>query len=433
MYNFSKHKNMGLVFTKFPQRGDAVVAEKATGKLRFITGSSYVDSLLDTSVYEKQGGVADCRGREVLFAALTSANKAWAVRYVWKLTGYTLDGTDRTGILSVREASDSWAANHDYTISYNAESKQALADALNAHFAAESPFTPALQDWYAYLDGEDILLSCSYTDYRQASYDTGKTGFTLTANLLPDVAAHASVRRKHGLNGGEGAIHNIYRALTYFRQDLASGTYNPATDVTDYRTTYPVCLPAYLGTSANQRPGGIQADHCAVLRARYGEGETGWKRYMESCIAQCPSDWGNMGMRNGAERTALLASKKMWSPKANGYIDLCPAAVYAYSHGTAALPAGKWHLPTLDEICRIMRDAKYPSESSDRNVDSLNAILYKMGGSAIGNSTGLWSCLRYSTGSAWNANGNVGFLGSVSMCYSNGALPVGLYILPEAD
>src|SRR5574344_2068556 len=50
----------------------------------------------------------------------TPQSKKMTEVYVWKLTGYTCDGTDRTGTLSIREASDNWAANHDYVISYNA-------------------------------------------------------------------------------------------------------------------------------------------------------------------------------------------------------------------------------------------------------------------------------------------------------------------------
>ncbi len=59
------------------------------------------------------------RGKITLVNKTNEARK-WSAIYSWALTGYTLDGTDRTGVLSIRSADDSYAANHDYTVSYNA-------------------------------------------------------------------------------------------------------------------------------------------------------------------------------------------------------------------------------------------------------------------------------------------------------------------------
>ena len=223
---------MALIFTNLPEKGDAAVGNLLTGKVEFIKGDSYEASLLDLAAYEKVGAVVRRQGKAVTICGLTQATKKWSDRYSWKLTGYTLDGTDRTGVLSIRESSDSWAANHDYTVAYNASTVADLVTQLNAFFADNTNTVFQTQDWYAETDGENITLTLAYTDYRQASYNTGKTGFTLTANFLPDVVAHANVRRKNGYNGGEGAIHSYYRALAYFRQDLSSATYNPNTEVT---------------------------------------------------------------------------------------------------------------------------------------------------------------------------------------------------------
>ena len=96
-----------------------------------------------------------------------------------------------------------------------------------------------------------------------------------------------------GGTGGEGAISSWPIALAYFRADNSSTTYNPSSDVTDIKRGYPICLPGYLGTST------YQSDHCAALRAVYGEGEAGWLKFMESCLPVVPSDFGNMGMDFG--------------------------------------------------------------------------------------------------------------------------------------
>ena len=74
----------------------------------------------------------DFRG-EVAVMSKTFAEAPMLERWFVRLSGYTLDGTDRTGTLSVWEASDNWAAAHDYTVSYNADNAEALASKLNTY------------------------------------------------------------------------------------------------------------------------------------------------------------------------------------------------------------------------------------------------------------------------------------------------------------
>ena len=274
------------------------------------------------------------------------------------------------------------------------------------------------QDWFAVKESDDsITLHFAYTDYRQSSYNSGKSGFTLTANLLPDVKALANIRRKNGATGGEGVISSWERALAYFRADNSSTTYNPNADVTDVKRTYPICLPGYLGTSQ------YQSDHCAFLRSIYGEGEAGWLKFMQSCLPVLPSDWGNMGMRDGKARTQLLASKFYTSHKKTDPTPLCSAAYYAANIETATLPKGTFSLATTEEVFEILDGIKYGTNGS-RDADKVNALQNRMGKSAISNGSYLWSCLRSSANNAWYANGYVGFFYSVSMYYACVVVPV---------
>ena len=71
----------------------------------------------------------DFRG-EVAVMSKTFSSAPMLERWFVRLSGYTLDGTDRTGTLSVREASDNWAATHDYAVGYNADSAEALASLI---------------------------------------------------------------------------------------------------------------------------------------------------------------------------------------------------------------------------------------------------------------------------------------------------------------
>lgn len=417
-----------LQFTKLPRRGDAVLGVKGTqGEVLYVKQES-IESTADipSDLYEIEGVVLKRRGDKVLIGALAEASKKWCDRYSFALTGYTLDGTEQSGVLSIREASDSWAANHDYTITYACETVAELIEALNTYFAANAPFTT--QDWVAVDNGNGgITLHFAYTDYRQAGYDTGKTGFTLAANLMPDVVALANIRRRHGGTGGEGVLSSWYRALAYFRQDLSSTTYNPSTTVTSKKTGYPVCLPGYLGHSEYRKTGDEYNDYCAALRAIYGEGEEGWLRYMKSMLPVVPTDFGNMGMHDGLERTKVLALKRYSSLTLTDK-PLCPAADYAYTFGTSCLPAGRWHLGTVEDIYDMLDGIIYGTVN-DRKADAVNAMLLKLGGMAISNGSSFWSCCRYLSYHAWGASGGYGFFGGSYMYNSGGCRPLSLLSL----
>lgn len=418
-----------LQFTNLPRRGDAVLGVKGTqGEVLYVKQES-IESAADipSDLYEVEGVVLKRRGDKILIAALSEANKKWSDRYSFALTGYTLDGTEQSGVLSIREASDSWAANHDYTITYACETVAELIEALNTYFAANAPFTT--QDWVAVDNGNGgITLHFAYTDYRQAGYDTGKTGFTLAANLMPDVVALANIRRRHGGTGGEGVLSSWYRALAYFRQDLSSTTYNPSTTVTSKKTGYPVCLPAFLGHSEYRKTGDEYNDYCAALRAIYGEGEEGWLRYMKSMLPVVPTDFGNMGMHDGLERTKVLALKRYSSLTLTDK-PLCPAADYAYTFGTSCLPAGRWHLGTVEDVYDMLDGIIYGTVN-DRKADAVNAMLLKLGGTAISNGSNFWSCCRCGSSSAWYASGGGGFFYvSGGMYGSFGCRPLSLLTL----
>lgn len=364
------------------------------------------------SNYEIVGVVAigvdhpDFRG-EVAIMNKTFAGKAMFERWFVKLTGYTLDGTDRTGTLSVREASDSWAANHDYVISYNATTAEALVAQLNDYFKANEPFTA--QDWVAEAkeDGS-VVLHYKYTNWQQASYNGAKAGFAATVVTATEWNVTSQMLRMNGQRSGEGTITNWLRALAYFRYDNQSTAYNPSTDIKTKKTTYPICLPGYLGTSQ------YQSDHCAYLRGIYGEGEEGWLRFMESFLPVRPSEYGIYDeSRYGTEKgnTYYLSgltyrgqdgTEKYASPAARMCADL------GYDH--ELLKKGEWVIPNIEHVFSIVSPLKYPIVN-DRNADKVNEALYAIGAPALGNNSNVWSCSRYSSGYGWFANGNNGYAG----------------------
>lgn len=409
----------------------SIVALDGHSAMHFIALDTISSSFM--SNYTVVGVVAvgvdhpDFRGKLVIIHK-NNASKKWSEIYSFKLTGYTLDGTARSGVLNVRSASD-WDTGVDYEISYNASTAAELAEQLNTYFKATAPFTA--QNWRADVDANnEITLSFLFTNWKQAS-NTGKSGFTLTANLLPEISASSGMLRKNGARSGNGTITNWDRAITYFGQDLPSGDYNPATDVTSPKMASPICKPAYLGTSANNN------DHCAALRAIYGEGESGWLKFMASFLPVRPTSYGPVGDKetygDGHRNTYLMEGKK-FAKQDNSEIIAFPAADYCASvvYNHELLKKGRWALPDMDTVFAIMKTIKY-NATNNRNADPVNRALYAIGGTAVSNGSNVWSASRYFAYSAWCSFGNSGCAHYSVMYSTYGAVPVALLDIRESE
>lgn len=398
------------IFTALPKIGDAVVGERSTKKLKFITLESFDNASLGSD-YETIGVVYNRRGRKVKIVYKNNASKVWCTKWVLKLSGYTLDGTSRTGVITFRPDSSA-TANTDVTVTYKATTLQGLVDALNTAFAGNTVMVS--QHWVAYINGSDVCVEHDYTIWQQSSYNGAKDGFTAAPALMPEVESVADIRRRHGGGGGEGAISSWERAVAYYRTSTGTDTYqgyvpSPISNAKD--RAYPIALQSYLGAN------------CAEIRKAFGEGEQGWLNCMAAYMSVCPTDYGNMGMRDGLARTKLIASYKdtFGNPVAS-------AANYCYNIDTIALPKGNWYLPTVEDLTDLLRIIKYGTNGSV-DSDPINKALAAMGGNTISNGSFLWSCCRYSSNDAWLASGNYGFFGNYNLCIGFSAVPVSLYVL----
>lgn len=420
-----------IVGAKHAKTGSIVVLD-GNSALHFVALDTFSSSSF-MSNYTVVGVVAvgvdhkDYRGKLVIVHK-TNTSKQWSAIYSFKLTGYTLDGTDRSGVLTVRSASD-WGTGVDYTINYNADNVADFLTTLNAYFQSTAPFTT--QQWRADSDAQgNITLSFLFTDYRQAS-NSAKSGFSISANLLPGIPASSAMLRYNGQRSGEGSISNWDRAIAYFSQDLSSTTYNPASDVTSPKLSYPICKPGYLGTSQ------YQSDHCAALRAIYGEGEAGWLKFMESFYPVRPTNYGPLGDKatygDGKRNTYQMAGVK-FTKQDNTEIVAFPAADYCASvvYNHELLKKGAWQLPDVDTLCGILSTIKHGTTAS-RDADPVNRALNAIGGSAISNGSYFWSASRYSANVAWCSYGDFGFLGNYGVSGSLLALPVALLDVSEAN
>lgn len=347
----------------------------------------------------------------------------------WKLTGYTLDGTDRTGTLSIRESSDNWAANHDYVISYNANNESGLVNQLNTYFKANEPFKT--QKWSAYIDeNNSINLVHDWDSYSQPGYNKGTEGFTLASNLLSDLIFTLNVLRMNGRISRGDVICNLTKAIAYFRNDNQDTRYNPSADVTTIKLQKPICLPAYLGTSQ------YQSDHCAYLRGVYGEGEDGWLKFMESFLPVRPTEYGAIGDKakygDARRNTYYLASQKYVDVDGNTQ-HTSPAANFVANIGFdhELLKKGQWVMPDADLLTDIMADIKYPTTNS-RDADVINRALSAIGAPALGNNTNYYSCSRTGKDLEWHYAGNLGVIaGNSALNNYFPIIPLALLDVPQ--
>ena len=412
----------------------AIVAIDSVGALHFIPLNSEPTStfLQDFTVV---GVVAvgveheDFRGK-VVIVNKANASKKWSEIYSFKLTGYTLDGTDRTGTLNVRDSS-AWGTGVDYVISYNAETASALVEQLNTYFQANAPFTA--QHWRADADSDgNITLSFLFADYRQAS-NSVKNGFALTANLLPEIVTNSNMLRVSGQRASEGAIANWERALVYYRNDNGTSGYQGGrtTVQTSIKQTYPINLPTWLGTST-KNPG----DFCAALRAVYGEGEAGWLKFMKTCLTVQPSAFGafDKSVCGDGERNTYIMAGRMFEKQDGTSIVAFPAADYcaAVSYNHPLLKKGAWQLPDVDTLTAIHKNIRY-NAVNNKKADPINKALDLIGGSAVSNGSGIWSSSRFNAGYAWCSNGDYGGWNGYAMYRASLALPVALLDVSEAN
>ena len=402
-----------------PKRGDYCVKKIEDKSVHYIDIDS-ISSIADIdNGYELVGVVCGFINGEVLVVRNpVSHSDAWCDILQYILTGYTLDGTDQSGVLSIRDNSTA-TENTDYTIPYNATTKEGLVEQLNNFFANNEVFKT--QGFYSSIDDDKVIIHYHYT-FTQQILITGKNGFTLTQNTMPDVIASTNFRRKNGVQSGEGVISNMEQALAYFRDDNNFLLYNPTNVITSVEITHPICLPAYLGTSSYR-----DGDKCAFLRSVYGEGEEGWKRFMKSFLPVYPTDYGVINT-TGKELTKVLASKRY-----NDFdkVDepMCKAAYYCYSMTSETIDEGEFWLPGVQELSIILDGIKYGTVN-DRNADIINKALYNVGWASISNDTYYWSACRFKYYFSWFSSGKSGLLDYFDFLY-NGCtcLAVSLYPL----
>ena len=388
-----------MIEISIPKRGDYCIKKIADKSVHYIDIDS-ISSISDINDgYELVGIVCGYINGEVLVVRNpVNHSDTWCDILQYVLTGYTLDGTDQSGVISIRDNSTA-TSNTDYTIPYNATTKDDLVEQINNFFANNDAFKT--QGFYASVADAKVIIHYHFTFVNQSSYIAGKNGFTLNQNTIPDIIASTKFRRKNGVELGDGVISNMERALAYFRNDNSIAEYNPTKIVTSVKVLQPICLPGYLGISSYR-----DGDKCEFLRSVYGEGEEGWKLFMKSFLPVYPTDYGVINT-TGKELTKVLASKR--------YNDLdkvdepmCKAAYYCHSMTSTTIDEGEFWLSGVQELSIILDGIKYGTVSN-RNADIVNKALYKVGWASISNDVYYWSACRGNYCYGWISSGGNGF------------------------
>ena len=296
------------------------------------------------------------------------------------LTGFTLDGTEHTGTISIREASDSWIKAHDYVIAYNADNVASFVAQLNEVFRTKDAFKT--QDWVATADTDgNVMLNYSLKSVLQVAYNGAEKGFSAHDVTTSGLIGASGILKINDNKDDDGTISNLNRAIAFFHDDTSDVNYNPSTDVKTTKIRFPICLPGYLGTSKHQ------SDHCAYLRSIYGEGEKGWLKFMKSFLPVLPSEYGAMTRNKDFEMYNTYSPVTIKYTGQDGIEKhASPAASYVanIAYDNELLAKGKWFVGDLQRNVSIIAPLKYPT-MNDRNADKTNAALYAIDASPLRN------------------------------------------------
>lgn len=417
------------VITDSPTVGDILCVNSDGAKLWIMCDTYQAASL--PAGYEAKAVVAGRHGRELLIACKDRPAAKWLEVYPYIVNGYTLDGASHTVRfrLAGKPSASTW-----YEMSYSATTDDEFLAALQNMLTANS-----ITDWSAYKNaaGEIILQRNNYASYENlapaTTYYSGD--ISLTAQVERDFTGVAGSFVSNQISEYntrlQGALWNYERASNHFRADISSSAYNPTSDVSG-PTAYPICLPAYLGQSEYRKDSeGNYVDHCAGVRAIFGEGEEGWLKYMKAIrYKKRDSMYGGGMCRNLTELTQKM-SAKTYTDTEGAEQPLYPAfkACADIDLGTDGLEAGDFFLPSLNVILDSPLSSTPYGNGAGGKADPMNRSLIAIGGTTRAGDNTFWTCAAINRATAWIASSK-GIVDGTNACNSPGVAPFALYTLP---
>ena len=401
------------VVTSQPGVGD-ILCRDESGGYRFIQLDTFQAGTFP-SAWETLGVVVWRRGNQVKVVSKHHGQRKWMDVYPYVVTGYELDGTEHTAQLRLhgRPSTETF-----YEFTYTAGTVDEFVTALQ-QFLSENGET----DWSAYKDDKERVI-LQYDNYTLDEYYTSSLTFarnlTLTEKVTLDSPPQPNFFRKCG-NRGNG-VWNAEKAKEFFRADNSNTHYNPSEEVSSV-PAYPVCWPAFAGTSQYR-----DGDKCLWLRQQYCADPAHpkieeWEAYIDDITLRIPYMLGGAApkWRDGAALSAKLRGKTYRATDGAQKL-LYPAVEYC-----SQFMDGKGHLPSVTEFIKCFSEVTYGLKGVSRDrADAINRSLYAIGGTAISCSDVHWtSCSAYGYG-PWSFN-SYGVIGAYY--FSNG----NIHCLPLAD
>ena len=399
--------------TKSPKVGDIVCYDE-NRKVKFIVLDTFHAGTFPAA-WETVGVVVLRKGNQVTICSKYNESKKFMEVYPYIVSGYTLDGVEHTAQLRLhgRPGTDTW-----YEFKYTANTDSEFVTQLK-QFLTDSGET----DWSAYLmDGKVYLQYDNYTsaEYLSASI-TQATGITLEAKCEIDMPQIPSIRRKCGNNGH--FVWNAAKTKQTYINDRTDTAYNPSSDLNSV-PNYPVCYPAFCGTSQ------YQDDHCLYLRERYCKDPNNptiaeWKTYIDDITPASPvmigafaPKWRGRDIFDNIKDITYTATDRTQKP-------LYPGANYC-----SKFLDGKGYMLGMYECNELFKDIAYGlSGVSVENSDPINRSLFAIGGNTVSLSFPFWLCGRILNRYAYVAveSGNTD---GGHFCLSRRSIPIARMELP---
>ena len=404
------------VFVKVPKIGDAVVGNRSTKEILFITHESLSVTDLDKDKYEFEGVVGYRYGREVCIVSLRTDNRQWINTMIVEVQGAQLDGITHTGTISYYSFKESRKV--DVNVSYTATKPQQVVDAINASILGNTEMIE--QNWHTYIHGSQILISFDLVGWEQINNTSASGGLVIDKSVwLNNINKIPFIRNNAGIQTYYGSIMSSVRALNFYAMsksasEVEGNVTTPLKDLTARQ--YPINKSSYLGKSYDGK------DYCAQLRSKYGEGEQGWLNCMSAFKLLHSQYTDGLIVRDGQKSTVALASKTSYDG-----VSIAPAADYCLHFATELLPAGTWHLPTLEELYSIMENVSYPILDVDKCV--INTTIAKMAGQLISLHNSYWICSMSILEHAYAYFGPYGTIHGNNMYLNSGVIPVTIYTI----
>ena len=375
-----------------PEVGDAVYHDN-NGKIHYFKHDT-IRAAQMPNIFTPVGVVLPDPAGRIRIGYINGASKKWADVFRWVVTGSAMtDGAEHTAAFTANSVS--------VNVTWQAEDIETFAAAVQAAIGSQSFGGHA---YSCYVDDDKVYIQHdTYTEWKEPTF----AGLTLTRDIGTKITADSNAYKENGV-GSEGAVYSISRAISVLSSDRTESWANPTTDVAG-ETTYPVCLPAYLGESAV-----AGADHCAWLRAKYGEGYEGWINYLKHMMPRIPASRGALRdqLSDGYKNTYAHAYDTYKTP--TGVIKpLYPAFDYAagINFPVEGLERGKWFVMSLREMSAVKKEITLGGPGvSAATADVINRTLNAMGGTLEGNDAYMWCSSRYYAYYAWGANAGYGYL-----------------------